>query len=202
MSKTLTKIHSCRHHVFSSDYLQELRSQILLSPYLNTSQLSTSFAGTKGFSIVFQRSSIERVEKHFPFLKLYLQSTLKSSCNAFYCNVLILENGGEVTEHTDCSIATYDMIYTNPRLVSVFYVDVPQDIQGGELVIKQGSESLAVKPQTNTLVFFLGHLIHQVNQVKSTQSRISLVCEQYSLSSQRLANIPEFKIESDALPKA
>jgi predicted 2-oxoglutarate/Fe(II)-dependent dioxygenase YbiX len=88
------------------------------------------------------------------------------------------------------------MIYTNPLLVSVFYVDVPNDLQGGELVIKVKNEELQIKPQINTLVFFLGNLSHKVNQVKSSQPRISLVCEQYKLDADRLQSIPEFEIKS------
>ena len=197
MNKALIKTHYKKDNVFSIEYLQELRSHIITSPYLSNSQLSKSFTDTKGFSVIFKRSSINLVEQHFPYLAGYLQESLKLSCNAFYLNILILENGNSVAKHSDCSISSYEMIYTNPRLVSVFYVDVPQDLQGGELIIKTESKELKIKPQANTLIYFLGNLIHGVNQVKSSQSRISLVCEQYCLSSQRLKNIPDFEIKSD-----
>jgi hypothetical protein len=196
MNKTPVKVYSRRDNLFSPKYLDELRSQIILSPYLSNSQLSESFADTKGFSIIFKRSSIEQVEKHFPYLSGYFKEVLKSSCNAFYLNTLILESGNSVAEHTDCSISSYDMIYTNPFLVSVFYVDIPNDLQGGELVIKVKEEELQIKPQINTLIFFLGNLGHKVNKVKSSQPRISLVCEQYNLNAERLQKIPEFEIKS------
>jgi predicted 2-oxoglutarate/Fe(II)-dependent dioxygenase YbiX len=196
MNKTPVKVYSRRDNLFSPKYLDELRSQIIFSPYLSNSQLSESFADTKGFSIIFKRSSIERVEKHFSYFSSYFKEALKSSCNAFYLNTLILESGNSVAEHLDCSISSYNMIYTNPLLVSVFYVDIPNDLQGGELVIKVKEEELQIKPQINTLVFFLGNLSHKVNQVKSSQSRISLVCEQYNLNAERLQKIPEFEIKS------
>jgi hypothetical protein len=56
-----------------------------------------------------------------------------------------------------------------------------------------------IKPLTNTLLFFRGNLQHSVNQVKSSQARISLVCEQYNLSKTRLKQIPEFEIQSQAI---
>lgn len=199
MNKTPVKIYARKENVFSQTYLNNMRSHILNSPYLNVSQLGESFDNTKGFSIIFKRSTINQVIDKFPWLKPYLEATLKQACNAFYCNVLILESGTRVAEHTDCSISSYDMIYTNPRLVSVFYVDIPQDIQGGELVLSLGEENWQIQPQTNSLIFFLGHLSHQVNQVTSSQPRISLVCEQYHLSSERLQNIPEFEIKSGAM---
>ena len=199
MNKTPVKLYARKENVFSQNYLKELRSHILNSPYLNVSQLGESFADTKGFSLIFKRSSINQVINKFSCLKPYFEATLKEACNAFYCNVLILESGNSVAEHTDCSISSYDMIYTNPRLVSVFYVDISKDIQGGELVLSLGQKNWQIKPQTNSLIFFLGHLSHLVNQVTSSQPRISLVCEQYHLSPERLENIPEFEIKSGAM---
>lgn len=199
MNKTPVKIYARKENVFSQAYLRELRSHILNSPYLNVSQLGESFTHTKGFSVVFKGSSINKVINNFSWLKPYFEVTLKEACNAFYFNVLILESGTRVEEHTDCSICSYDMIYTNPRLVSVFYVDIPKDIQGGELVLHLGEKHWEIKPQTNSSIFFLGNLFHQVNQVTSSQPRISLVCEQYHLSSERLQNIPEFEIKSGAM---
>lgn len=38
--------------------------------------------------------------------------------------------------------------------------------------------------------------MHSVNPVKTSGTRLSLVCEQYSLSEAELAEIPEFTVES------
>jgi hypothetical protein len=194
---SLTKCYAQRHNAFSWDYLNELRSQILSSPYLAASQLSQEFAGTKGFSVIFKRSGLSEVERHFPFFEPYLKLALKQACNAFYLNPLILEGETHVEPHVDCSISSYEMVYTNPNLVSVLYVQVPQELQGGELVLQiRENQVVQIQPRTNTLLFFLGNLLHSVNKVKSSQPRISLICEQYNLSENRLQHIPEFEIKS------
>jgi 2OG-Fe(II) oxygenase superfamily len=195
MTTTQIRFFAKRDNFFPVEYLKQLRSQILSSSYLASSQLSESFADTKGFSIVFQRSGISEVERHFPFLSIYLECILKQSCNAFYLNPLIIETGTQIGSHVDCSISSYGMEYTIPDLVSILYVQVPPDIEGGELIL-QASESQKeiIKPQTNTLIHFLGNITHSVNRVKSLQPRISLICEQYNLSATRLEKIPEFEI--------
>ena len=119
----------------------------------------------------------------------------------FYLNPLILENGNRVEPHIDCSISSYAMIMTIPRLVSVLYVQLPKDLQGGELILQlKGTEvtqTAQIKPEINKLVYFLGSVMHSVNAVKSSQARISLICEQYNLSEERLNSIPEFEIKSE-----
>lgn len=56
-----------------------------------------------------------------------------------------------------------------------------------------------IRPQANTLLLFQGDLTHSVKQVKSVSTRLSLVCEQYSLLENELREIPEFTIESRAI---
>jgi predicted 2-oxoglutarate/Fe(II)-dependent dioxygenase YbiX len=174
--------------------------EILSSPYLAASQLSESFAGTKGFSLVFKRSGIGEVERHFPFFQPYLRVALMPDCNAFYLNPLVLEGGTRVEPHVDCSLSDYNQLIAIPIIVSVLYVQVPSDLQGGELVLQErGNKVGQIQPQTNTLLYFRGDLTHSVNQVKSSQARISLVCEQYNLSETRLQQIPEFEIQSKVI---
>lgn len=50
----------------------------------------------------------------------------------------------------------------------------------------------------NTLLYFQGDLTHSVNPVKTPGNRLSLVCEQYSLSEDELQEIPQFIVESRA----
>ncbi|MEQ9549602.1 MAG: 2OG-Fe(II) oxygenase [Coleofasciculus sp. G3-WIS-01] len=120
-------------------------------------------------------------------------------CNTFYLNPLVLEGGTCVEPHVDCSISLYSRKLTIPNLVSVLYVQVPHDLQGGELLLETGEDQVVqIQPQTNTMLFFRGNLEHSVNQVKSSQPRISVICEQYNLSETRLQQIPEFEIQSEA----
>ncbi len=197
MTTTQIKYFAKRDNFFPVEYLNQLRSQILSSPYLASNQLSENFADTKGFSLVFQRSGISEVERHFPFLSNYLEQILKQGCNAFYLNSLIIETGTQICSHVDCSISSYGMEYTIPNLVSILYVQVPPDLEGGELILRTNeNRKEVIKPQTNTLIHFLGNLTHSVNTVKSLQPRISLICEQYNLSATRLEKIPEFEIRS------
>ena len=52
MNQTITKYYAQKYNLFSVNYLNNLAKNILDSPYLASSQLSESFNGTKGFSIV------------------------------------------------------------------------------------------------------------------------------------------------------
>lgn len=82
-------------------------------------------------------------------------------------------------------------------MVSVLYIDVPADLSGGELILRDRKKQVGqVKPQANAVLYFQGNLTHSVNAVKTTGNRLSLVCEQYRLESNQLLDIPEFIVES------
>ncbi len=197
MQIVLNKYYSLKPKAFSLDYLKDLEKQILSSPYLAASQLSDSFTGTQGFSVVFKRQGIERVKHHFPFLYQYLETALNFTCNAFYLNPLIIEKESLVEPHIDSTISCYTKVTTVPAIVSVLYVKVPPDLRGGELVLRKSEQQIdKIKPQVNTLLYFRGNLEHSVNQVESSQPRISLVCEQYNLEANLLKLVPEFRIET------
>lgn len=195
MPVIINKYYSLKSQAFSLNYLNYLENQILSCPYLAASQLSDSFAGTKGFSVVFKPSAIEQVKQNFPFLQQYLESALNANCNAFYLNPLIIEKGASVEPHVDSSISSYTKAFTTPAIVSVLYVKVPNDLIGGEFILQKSTEQIEkIKPQANNLLHFRGNLEHSVNKVESSQARISLVCEQYKLDTSLLLNIPEFKV--------
>ncbi|MDZ8106197.1 MAG: 2OG-Fe(II) oxygenase [Nostoc sp. DedQUE12a] len=194
-----TPYYSLRVETFNPDYLSLLEMQILSSPYLAESQLSNDFAGTQGFSVVFKSSEVNQVKQHFPFLQSYLDTVLLPICNAFYVNPLIIKGGGRIKPHVDSSISGYCKPNTIPKFVSVFYIRVPSDMKGGELVLlKEGVQVGEIQPQRNTLLYFKGHMKHSVNQVETSEARISLVCEQYILNETLLEKVPNFKIESGA----
>lgn len=196
--------YSTAHNLFSSDYLSSLQGEILACSYFTTNNLNRDFVGTKGFSVVFRRSHIEKVEIKFPFFKPYLNLALMPHCNAFYLNPLQLKSGSRVDPHIDRSLRSYCKTIEPPEIVSVLYVNVPKDLEGGELVLsdsygcgsRRKRQAGKINPQANMLIHFQGHLTHSVNAVKSEGLRLSLVCEQYCLEEIELLKIPEFTIES------
>lgn len=77
---------------------------------------------------------------------------------------------------------------------------MPTNLEGGELLLRCHKKQVGqIKPEANTLVYFQGDLTHSVNAVTSPGTRLSLVCEQYSLSETELADIPGFTLESRAV---
>jgi hypothetical protein len=193
------KYYHQQPNAFPSNYLSDLRGEIQACPYFFTNNLNRDFVGTKGFSIVFQRSGLAEVEQQFPFFKPYLNLALQPTCNAFYLNPLLLKEGSRVDSHVDRSLRSYFKTIEPPAIVSVLYVQVPLDMQGGELVLRCHKRQVGqIKPQTNTLLYFQGNLTHSVNPVKTPGNRLSLICEQYSLSQAELQEIPRFTVESRA----
>ncbi len=192
--------YSQHPNAFPITYLNDLRGEILACRYLAINNLNRDFIGTKGFSVVFQRSELGEVERRFPFFKPYLERALQPTCNAFYLNPLLLQEGSRVDPHIDRSLRSYCKTVEPPVVVSVLYVQVPLNVQGGELVLRRHKQRVGqIKPQVNTLLYFQGDLTHSVNAVKTAGTRLSLVCEQYSLSETELQDIPAFTVESRAV---
>jgi hypothetical protein len=176
-------------------YLGKLQRKILACPYFAVNNLNRDFVGTKGFSVVFRRSHLATVEQQFPYFKPYLERALQPDCNAFYLNPLLLKTGSRVDPHIDRSLRSYCKTIEPPQVVSVLYVNVPEELQGGELVLRSHKRQVGkICPQTNTLLFFQGDLTHSINAVVG--NRLSLVCEQYNLEEVELEDIPEFRLES------
>jgi hypothetical protein len=196
----LSNYYNQRSNAFSIAYLNDLRGEILACPELAINNLNRDFIGTRGFSVVFQRSELEAVERQFPFFKRYLDRVLQPTCNAFYLNPLLLKEGSRVDPHIDRSLRAYCKTVEPPLVVSVLYVQVPSNLQGGELVLRCHKQQVGqIKPEVNTLLYFQGDLTHSVNAVKTIGTRLSLVCEQYSLSKIELRDIPAFTVESRAV---
>lgn len=187
-------------NAFPLQYLSELRGQIMACRYFAVNNLNRDFIGTKGFSVVFQRSSLGKVEHRFPFFKPYLRVALQPTCNAFYLNPLLLQTGSRVDPHIDRSLRSYCKTIEPPAIVSVLYVQVPSTLIGGDLLLRAHKRQVgSIRPQTNTLLYFQGDLTHSVKEVISpATTRLSLVCEQYSLTADELREIPELTIETRA----
>ncbi|HEY9826115.1 MAG TPA: 2OG-Fe(II) oxygenase [Stenomitos sp.] len=183
--------------VFSPSYLNKLKLRILASQYFAVNNLNRDFINTKGFSVVFRRSHLASVTEQFPFFARYLEAALLPDCNAFYLNPLLLQMGSRVDPHIDRSLRSYCKTIEPPAMVSVLYVKVPSDLEGGELVLRSRQRQVGcIRPKVNSLVWFQGDLTHSVNAVANKGDRLSLVCEQYSLEEHQLEEIPEFKLES------
>lgn len=182
----------CQQDILPIAYIHELNKQILSvsSRYM--------FAST-AFAIAFKRSGFDELKNNFPFLNFYLNHVLKTSCNCFFINALILKQGKEICFHRDYTLSQYTMELTVPNLVSVLYVQIPLDIEGGELLLKLNqNRRVQIKPQENMLIHFRGTLEHSVNQVeKISKPRISLICEQYNLPENKTKKIPNFQIVSE-----
>jgi len=104
-----------------------------------------------------------------------------------------------VAPHIDRSLHAYCLDVNPPVAVSVLYVDVPKDLRGGELVLRRGRKFLGrITPQAGLLLEFDGDLEHAVERVDSPGLRLSLVCEQYALSDEELAMVPQYTLESRA----
>jgi predicted 2-oxoglutarate/Fe(II)-dependent dioxygenase YbiX len=96
-------------------------------------------------------------------------------------------------------LRSYCKTINPPLTVSVLYVDLPQPLEGGELVLRDHRRQVGqIKPRLSLLLYFQGDLTHSVNAVKTTGTRLSLVCEQYQLDDIELQDIPPFTIESRA----
>lgn len=161
--------------------------------------LNRDFVGTRGFSVAFTRDGIERTIAAFPFLEGYVRRVLRDDCNAFYLNPLQLENGSRVDPHIDRSLRSYCKDIVMPFSVTVLYVEVPNGMVGGELVLARGKKTLArIRPRRNLLVEFDGDLTHSVERVDSPGRRLSLVCEQYALTEDELEQVPAYAVESRA----
>ena len=193
------KYYQQHPNAFPVQYLQDLWGEIQACPYFAINNLNRDFVNTKGFSVVFQRQGLAEVCQKFPYFKPYLDKALLPNCNAFYLNPLLLKAGSRVDPHIDRSLRSYCKTVEPPASVSVLYVRVPEDMEGGELVLKLQKRQVGqIKPQTNSLIYFQGDLTHAVNAVTSPGNRLSLVCEQYCLSEDELEEIPQFTLESRA----
>jgi 2OG-Fe(II) oxygenase superfamily len=192
--------YQTQSNLFSISYLRKLRDRVLASPYFAVNNLNRDFIGTKGFSVVFTRDNFEQVFREFPVFQRYVEKAFLEDCNAFYLNPLLLQGGSRVDPHIDRSLRSYCKTIDPPAMVSVLYVEVPADLVGGELVLRDRKRQIGeIKPQENLLLHFQGDLTHSVKAVQTQKGRrLSLVCEQYRLEPRELSEIPGFTVESRA----
>lgn len=149
------------------------------------------------------RSGLPRLKQNFPFFYEYLEKVGPDRCNAFFLNPLCIAEGAHVAPHIDRSLNTW----TRPELppfpvkVSVLYLDVAEDLEGGTLLLYPPLLALhskpKIQPKTGLLFEFRGDLRHEVAAVKkSSRPRVSLVMESYEMPPYLLRKIPEFYVKS------
>ncbi|MBX3167325.1 MAG: 2OG-Fe(II) oxygenase [Candidatus Eremiobacteraeota bacterium] len=195
-----------RPQLLEADELERLALAVLNSPYLAASDLDQGFQQTYGFSVLFQRSQVERFLLMLPSARPCLEKVLRPDCQAFLVNPLVIHEGAAVAPHADKTLLSFlppGSKVPFPYRVSVLYLCLPPNLQGGELVFHRNALIKArFQPRVNTLLEFPGWLYHEVKPWKQSgmgtrnAPRVSLVCEQYRLKPQLLEQIPEFHLES------
>ena len=151
------------------------------SELVQKSPLGDEFVRARGFSAVFNRSSLGSIIEEVPYLERLLDHVLFPSTNAVFVNPLILSEGSRVDSHVDCRLLQSENVRIIPTIVSVLYVEIDSDIAGGELVLNPDlDDEVVLVPRTNMVIQFRGDVVHRVRQIDGTSTRISLVCEQYN----------------------
>lgn len=190
--------YGIRKNVLDEEALSGLIDGICHSDFLGKSPLGDEFVNTLGFSIVFRRDAVDEVKSRFPYLRPFLSEVLFDDSNAFYINPLLLSNSSKVGAHIDCRLLPEQNTRIIPNLVSVFYAEVSQEMEGGRLILNLGAENeTTILPETNSVVHFLGQIIHEVTEVVSDNRRICVVCEQYNLDDQLLSSFPYCELITD-----
>lgn len=182
--------------------IEAIRSAILDSSLLGETNLSSQFSGTYGFSVTFRREALSEVTGRFPSFAPFLEASLLPGCNAFLLNPLLVQNGRGVEAHLDRSMVFYGAGIGCPVAVSVLYVQVPEQLAGGELrLYHRGERVAALAPMPRSLVTFRGDLVHEVVAVGAgapelSAARISLVVEQYRVPEALLARVPRMELRT------
>ena len=204
--------------------LEALREALLSSRFVARSTLMGTFQNSRGFAFIFTEAGRATLEERFPFLRDYLARVMDPESsrgllpwrerlfgarkerrrpNAFYLNLLLLEAGRGVGRHIDATLkAPSGVPDATPEHVSVLYLNVPEGVKGGALVLSRGALPRGkVRPRAGMLVHFRGDLMHEVQPFTGGGEgalRASLVCEQYTFAPEVLARLPQFRIQSKA----
>lgn len=199
--------HRVQHNLLPPPELEALREQVLQSPYLGASDLDHGFEQTSGFSVLFHRSQTERFLKLLPAARPFLERVIDRKAQVLFVNPLVIHEGHGVGAHADKTLLSFvprEHKVPYPHQVSVLYLALPPNLRGGQLVFHRNAFVRAqFQPQVNTVVHFPGWLYHEVKPWSQTgwdgtggRPRVSLVCEQYRLSRQLEALVPEFHLET------
>jgi hypothetical protein len=181
---------------------EALHRAVLDSPYLAGTDLNEGFSGTYGFTLLFHREQRERAQALMPELCPFFDRVLQPAANVFFLNPLVIRAGGPgVAAHADKTLLSYvaegDPPF--PFVVSVLYLSLPAGKTGGHLVFHRLFGKLVREPKENMLIEFPGSMLHEVTPLSSQEEsppRVSLVLEQYEISPQMKAGIPQWSLET------
>jgi hypothetical protein len=172
-------------------YRLQLVSSILQSNHFGPSALGREFVNTSGFSVVFKRERLETVVSNFPFFAELLEAALFDDSNAFYVNPLVLDENSIVEEHVDCRYIPESGTRILHTLISLYYAEIDEHMEGGDLVFVTEGRDVTVKPKRNDIVHFVGSARHYVSKIVNPCRRVSVVIEQYNLDGDSLRAFPE-----------
>lgn len=192
-----------------------LRDRLLAHPLVGDSQLVGMFQGSRGFGVAFRQDARPRVLERLPVLAPFfalldahppergLLDALRRRppINACYLNVLVLDDGRGVGEHTDGTLQEpAGAPGAVPEVVSVLYLQVPPRRSGGTLtLLPPGAPAVLLEPEEGTFLSFRGDVPHEVGALEGAVGpRVSLVCEQYAFPPEALARLAPMTVQSRA----
>jgi hypothetical protein len=174
-----------------------------------------SFGKTRGFVVKFNEEGIERFRSHPDYACFVdvFDGLREPLTNAFVMNVLLCDlgdydaydaNGVAVGVHLDDTVGIFSRHSFVAHQVSVLYVSVPEDMEGGQLeLFSYGDGNLpenaepndAVEPKENLMVTFRGDAFHRVRsyRTRSARERVSLVVEQYYIGDEHYGKTKTFE---------
>lgn len=186
-----------RHNAFTPAECRALAERLLDSALTETNRLSSAFEGSAGFQAVFRRDGLDEFCASLPMLIPFFEVAATPAGDAFFINALIVRDGVEVKPHLDCSLDPFLPSHTAPEMVSVLYVQVPEDLRGGTLQLYGDGEVSEITPSVGLLVQFRGDTAHAISDVRTSSERISVILEEFQLGESLLGSVPKFSLYPD-----
>jgi len=162
----------------------------------------------EAFNITFTTDKgWNNLSKLYPGFDDYLEAIVDFNCNMIHIVALKGHLGSAIPLHQDDSLAEHLDKCVNEKFRNVFlgpdpicsdhttlvYLNIPRDMEGGELYIEQDGDTQHYKPYTNLMIKMPGNVMHGVTAVTKTSSpRYVLVCEQYKLSLRNLNRLKQY----------
>jgi hypothetical protein len=188
-----------------SETVRDISNGLITSGLVGANAWGKEFAGTRGFGVKFRREALNTLIKLMPWTRPYFDKILdenvarhfgagrSETCqpNAFYLNALIIPPGKGTSLHRDRTMDGK----TTPTLVSVLYLETTTS-PGGLLYLCERTWPVGlVNPRPGMIVHFRGDLAHGVTDTPSSGVvRSSLVCEQYSLTEEKIGSCPQLEL--------